>query len=154
MDPTPVSSLPFDLINTLSSLKYCSHWMPLNLTESELLSLYLFADKWICEPATDWALQRIEGLGLRASRMLGFAITLGVRRWVEPAIHQLFHIPMYSLSALERDEIGTDAFAVISNAQLLLSDQCMSRAACPPPMANVGFGMKGCRYYGILHDKS
>ncbi|KAF9077277.1 hypothetical protein BDP27DRAFT_1357390 [Rhodocollybia butyracea] len=128
--------------------------MPLDLTESELLSLYLFADQWICEPATDWALQRIEGLGLGASRMLGLAITLGVRRWVEPALQQLFYIPMYSLSTSERDEIGSDAFAVISNAQLLLSDQRMSRAACPPPMANVGFGMKGCRYYGILHEKS
>ncbi|KAF9071494.1 hypothetical protein BDP27DRAFT_1419061 [Rhodocollybia butyracea] len=83
--------------------------MPLDLTESELLSLYLFADQWICEPATDWALQRIEGLGLGASRMLGLAITLG----------------MYSLSTSERDEIGSDAFAVISNAQLLLSDQSL-----------------------------
>ncbi|KAF9063119.1 hypothetical protein BDP27DRAFT_1427236 [Rhodocollybia butyracea] len=97
--------------------------------------------------------------------MLGLAITLGVRQWVEPALQQLFYIQMYSLSTSERDEIGSDAFAVISNAQLLLSDQSLMHNSysqtnvclvpvCPPPMANVGFGMKGCRYYGILHEKS
>ncbi|KAF9033012.1 hypothetical protein BDP27DRAFT_1435944 [Rhodocollybia butyracea] len=114
----------------------------------------MFADKWICEPATEWALQQIENLGLRHTRMLGLACELGVRRWIDPALRRLFHIPTYSLTEEEKKEVGNDALAVISSAQHYLTNERMARAACPPPMSNVGFGERECAHYGIHHEKS
>ncbi|KAF9025911.1 hypothetical protein BDP27DRAFT_1437715 [Rhodocollybia butyracea] len=153
INPISLPGKPDEIILFLKWIEH-PHWIPLELTESDLLNLYLFADKWICEPATDWALQRIEGLGLRASRMLGLACELGICRWVEPALRQLFYMSTYSLSQQERDEIGNNALAVISNGQLYLKDRRMGCAACPPPMSNVGFGERECPYYGIHHEKS
>ncbi|KAF9066793.1 hypothetical protein BDP27DRAFT_1541747 [Rhodocollybia butyracea] len=153
ISPIPLPGNPREVAIFLHWIEH-PHWIPLDLNEPDLLSLYRFADKWICDSATEWALQHIESLGLRASRMLGLATELGVRRWIEPALRELFNKPMYQLSEQEKNEIGPESASIIANAQLYLMDQRVSRASCPPPMANVGFGEKGCPYYGIHHDKS
>ncbi|KIK58798.1 hypothetical protein GYMLUDRAFT_245878 [Collybiopsis luxurians FD-317 M1] len=129
------------------------HWSEPTFSEQQLLHIYHVATLLICEAAATWSLNELEKLHLRPSRMLGLALTLGVRRWLTPAMESLFARQAFLYSAGERAEMEFEAASVLANAQFYLLKESVNRASVPPPV-NFGFGAQECPYQGYNHDKS
>ena len=132
---------------------FVSNWDRHTFTESQLLDVFYVGSLLISQPATDWVLEELEKLQLTSARKLGIALQLGIYRWVEPAVNDLFSRPAFMYTEEEREGMGYQAVSILAIAQLRLLTERVRRSTVPPPV-NLGFGAVECRYHGGEHDKS
>ncbi|KAE9393689.1 hypothetical protein BT96DRAFT_999213 [Gymnopus androsaceus JB14] len=127
------------------------NWIPHSFTQEQLLDLFQVGLLFISLPATNWVLEELEKLQLAPARMLGIALKFGIRRWLEPAVNELFKRHAYLYTIEEREDMGYKAVIILSNAQLRLLQERVNRSHVPPP---ISYGAPECPYFGPHHDES
>ena len=100
-----------------------------------LVAILKVSRLWMIENSIQWAVSRLNQLGLSPAHKLELARMYTIPEWVAPAIHTLILSPLSTISENDTHRLGLCVYSIIAKAHEVIEMKRKMLAAVPPGLS-------------------